>query len=84
MKLEMKWLSRKDFGTSPLTIRCASPSTIAVLPTPGSPSRSGLFFVRRESTWRDKEREGQRDRETERERERERERNRYHHAMISS
>ena len=27
------------------------PSTIAVLPTPGSPIRTGLFFVRRESTW---------------------------------
>ena len=38
-------------GTSPATIRCASPSTIAVLPTPGSPIRTGLFFVRRESTW---------------------------------
>ena len=38
-------------GTSPETIRCASPSTIAVLPTPGSPIRTGLFFVRRESTW---------------------------------
>ena len=32
-------------GTSPLTILCASPSTIAVLPTPGSPIRTGLFFV---------------------------------------
>ncbi len=40
-----------DSGTSPATIRCASPSTIAVLPTPGSPIRTGLFFVRRESTW---------------------------------
>ena len=38
-------------GTSPATIRCASPSTIAVLPTPGSPISTGLFFVRRESTW---------------------------------
>ena len=38
-------------GTSPATIRCASPSTIAVFPTPGSPIRTGLFFVRRESTW---------------------------------
>ena len=38
-------------GTSPATIRWASPSTIAVLPTPGSPMRTGLFFVRRESTW---------------------------------
>ena len=32
------------------TIRCASPSTMAVLPTPGSPMSTGLFFVRREST----------------------------------
>ena len=31
-------------------IRRASPSTIAVLPTPGSPISTGLFFVRREST----------------------------------
>ena len=37
-------------GTSPSTIRRASPSTIAVLPTPGSPMSTGLFFVRREST----------------------------------
>ena len=37
-------------GTSPETIRCASPSTIAVLPTPGSPIRTGLFLVRRERT----------------------------------
>ena len=35
-------------GTSSLTIRWAMPSTIAVLPTPGSPSSTGLFFVRRE------------------------------------
>ena len=38
-------------GTSPATIRLASPSTIAVLPTPGSPIRTGLFLVRRERTW---------------------------------
>jgi molecular chaperone DnaK (HSP70) len=37
-------------GTSPLTMRCARPSTIAVLPTPGSPISTGLFFVRRERT----------------------------------
>ena len=43
--------SRSDSGTSPETIRCARPSTIAVLPTPGSPISTGLFFVRRESTW---------------------------------
>ena len=35
----------KLLGTSPLIILCASPSTIAVLPTPGSPIRTGLFFV---------------------------------------
>ena len=43
-------LSLRDFGTSPLTIRCARPSTMAVLPTPGSPSSSGLFLVRRDRT----------------------------------
>ena len=43
--------SRRLSGTSPSTIRCASPSTIAVLPTPGSPISTGLFLVRRERTW---------------------------------
>src|ERR1700686_1346048 len=43
--------SRSESGMSPLTIRCARPSTIAVLPTPGSPINTGLFFVRRLSTW---------------------------------
>ena len=38
-------------GTSPLTMRSARPSTIAVLPTPGSPMSTGLFLVRRERTW---------------------------------
>ena len=38
-------------GTSLLMMRCASPSTIAVLPTPGSPISTGLFLVRRASTW---------------------------------
>ena len=42
--------SRSDSGTSPLTMRWASPSTTAVLPTPGSPMSTGLFFVRRDST----------------------------------
>ena len=41
-------LSLSPSGTSPRTIRCASPSTTAVLPTPGSPIRTGLFFVLRE------------------------------------
>src|SRR5664279_2904782 len=35
-------------GTSPCTIRRASPSAIAVLPTPASPTNSGLFFCRRQ------------------------------------
>jgi hypothetical protein len=34
-------------GTSPETILWAMPSAIAVLPTPGSPIRQGLFLVRR-------------------------------------
>ena len=43
-------LSRSVSGTSPSTMRCAMPSAIAVLPTPGSPMSTGLFFVRRDST----------------------------------
>ena len=35
-------------GTSPRTIRCARPSTTAVLPTPGSPMSTGLFLVLRD------------------------------------
>src|SRR5215510_6978042 len=38
-------------GTSPCTMRRANPSAIAVLPTPASPTNSGLFFCRRHSTW---------------------------------
>ena len=38
-------LSFKFSGTSLRTIRCANPSTIAVLPTPGSPIKTGLFLV---------------------------------------
>src|SRR5665648_227100 len=44
-------LSLSPSGTSPETIRWARPSTMAVLPTPGSPISTGLFFVRRLSTW---------------------------------
>ncbi len=40
-----------DWGTSPLAMRWARPSTTAVLPTPASPMRTGLFFVRRDRTW---------------------------------
>ena len=43
-------LPRNRSGTSSSTIRCARPSTIAVLPTPASPISTGLFFVRRFST----------------------------------
>ncbi|KAF7838522.1 Uncharacterized protein G2W53_007004 [Senna tora] len=42
----MSLTSARLLGTSPLTILCAKPSTTAVLPTPGSPMRTGLFFVR--------------------------------------
>ena len=38
-------------GASPEAISCASPSTTAVLPTPGSPIRQGLFLVLRERIW---------------------------------
>ena len=38
-------------GTSPRRIRCASPSTMAVLPVPGSPISTGLFLVRRLRIW---------------------------------
>ncbi len=40
-----------DCGTSPLAMRWARPSTTAVLPTPASPMRTGLFLVRRDRTW---------------------------------
>ncbi len=38
-------------GTSSSTIFFARPSAIAVFPTPGSPTNSGLFLRRRQSTW---------------------------------
>ncbi len=47
----MRRLSFRLSGTSPSTMRRASPSTMAVLPTPGSPMSTGLFLVRRLSTW---------------------------------
>ena len=40
-------LSCRFSGTSPSAMRWASPSTMAVLPTPASPMTTGLFFVRR-------------------------------------
>src|SRR5699024_3989676 len=42
------FLSFRPSGTSPATILCARPSTAAVLPTPGSPIRTGLFLVLRD------------------------------------
>ena len=42
-------LSNKILLTFLCTIRNAKPSTIAVLPTPGSPINMGLFFFLRES-----------------------------------
>ncbi|SKU14107.1 Uncharacterised protein [Mycobacteroides abscessus subsp. abscessus] len=43
-------MPRRLSGTSPATMRCARPSTMAVLPTPGSPISTGLFLVRRLKT----------------------------------
>ena len=51
MSSASSFLSCRLSGTSPLTMRCARPSTMAVLPTPGSPISTGLFLVRRDSTW---------------------------------
>ena len=45
--MAMMRLLLSDSGTSPATMRRARPSTMAVLPTPGSPMSTGLFFVRR-------------------------------------
>ena len=44
-------LALERLGHVAVAIRWASPSTMAVLPTPGSPMRTGLFLVRRERTW---------------------------------
>ncbi|MNE25780.1 hypothetical protein D3C80_1191200 [compost metagenome] len=51
MSSDRTFLSFRLSGTSPLTMRRARPSTMAVLPTPGSPIRTGLFLVRRARTW---------------------------------
>ena len=47
--VRMRCLAQRS-GHSPFAMSCASPSTIAVLPTPGSPISTGLFFLRRDST----------------------------------
>mmetsp|Transcript_56358 Transcript_56358/g.142541 ORF Transcript_56358/g.142541 Transcript_56358/m.142541 type:complete len:330 (+) Transcript_56358:2061-3050(+) len=44
-------LSINISGTSPSTMRLANPSAMAVLPTPGSPMSTGLFFCRRARIW---------------------------------
>ena len=51
MSSESTRLFFSDSGTSPSRMRWASPSTMAVLPTPGSPISTGLFLLRRCSTW---------------------------------
>ncbi|MNF33830.1 hypothetical protein D3C84_146550 [compost metagenome] len=51
MSSDSRRLSLRPSGTSPLTMRWARPSTMAVLPTPGSPISTGLFLVRRCRTW---------------------------------
>jgi hypothetical protein len=43
-------LPSKKSGTFSVKINCANPSATAVFPTPGSPIRTGLFFVRRAKT----------------------------------
>ena len=48
MSSEKTARSLSHSGTSPRTMRWASPSTMAVLPTPGSPISTGLFLVLRE------------------------------------
>ena len=47
---EIRRLPDRSSGTSLAAICWASPSMMAVLPTPASPMRTGLFFVRRHST----------------------------------
>ena len=47
----MIFLFLRSSGTSHLTICCARSSIIAVFPTPGSPTRTGLFLVLRERIW---------------------------------
>mmetsp|Transcript_56361 Transcript_56361/g.142561 ORF Transcript_56361/g.142561 Transcript_56361/m.142561 type:complete len:223 (+) Transcript_56361:1829-2497(+) len=47
----MIFLSKSISGTSPSTMRRAKPSAIAVLPTPGSPMSTGLFFCLLARIW---------------------------------
>ena len=52
MSSEKTLRSFRFSGTWPLTIFIAIPSDMAVLPTPGSPTRIGLFLVLRDRIWR--------------------------------
>ncbi|KAG1534996.1 hypothetical protein G6F50_015420 [Rhizopus delemar] len=51
MSSEKTWAACRISGTSPRVMRHARPSAMAVLPTPASPTSSGLFLRRRHSTW---------------------------------
>jgi hypothetical protein len=51
MSKDMTILFFIDSGTSPLRILKARPSAMAVLPTPGSPIKQGLFLVLLERIW---------------------------------
>ena len=51
MSSAMMRRSMSAAGTSPATMRCARPSEMAVLPTPGSPMSTGLFLLRRDRIW---------------------------------
>ena len=46
------WWSLNISGALPSAIAFASPSAIAVLPTPDSPTKIGLFFLRLPRTWK--------------------------------
>ncbi|MNN68578.1 hypothetical protein D3C81_1843000 [compost metagenome] len=51
MSSEYTTPSARISGTSPWVMRQARPSAIAVLPTPASPTSSGLFLRRRHRIW---------------------------------
>mmetsp|Transcript_18459 Transcript_18459/g.58108 ORF Transcript_18459/g.58108 Transcript_18459/m.58108 type:complete len:209 (-) Transcript_18459:741-1367(-) len=51
MSRDHSFTPRIPSGTSSSTMRAARPSATAVLPTPGGPTSTGLFFVRRDRTW---------------------------------
>ncbi len=51
MSSDTTLLSKRILDTLRCTMRNASPSTMADLPTPGSPISTGLFFLRRLRIW---------------------------------